>query len=280
MTTPAPASPTNFYGTIMAIPSLSVLFGNSLYSSIFNDPENQSIINSVVAQYSDLLDGLAITTTGTAATATGAGITSRPTKPSAVTGQPVRTGTTTVYETVPPSPGGGAPIGAIVGGVVGGVLALVLLGVLIFCCRRRRKAMTERDFLIDDEHQLVHQVNPYQPATPQLSHPPLHPPQPYNNDPKGIMLSSGEASLTSGYQSGYTSSYAPASGSFSAPSASSTSPYADSVPAPTKVPPTSAPAPLVEHAVDAGSVPVPSPAPNTEILPPMYDPSWSDAQRR
>jgi hypothetical protein len=185
-------------------------------------------------------------------------------------------GTVYVTETSSSKSGSGAPVGAIVGGVVGGVVALVLLGVLIFCCRRRRKGMTEQDFLIDDEHQPVHQVQPFAPVT----QPPLHPPQPFNNDPKGLAppgLSSGYATSSPSSHTGFPSSYPsspyspPSSGPFSASSSS----YEPSSPG--KLPPPTGPAPVVEHAVDAGAVPPPVPA--KEILPPMYDPSWSGGQR-
>ncbi|BEJ08132.1 hypothetical protein CcaverHIS641_0502170 [Cutaneotrichosporon cavernicola] len=191
-------------------------------------------------------------------------------------------GTTTVYHSATSAAKSGVPLGAIIGAVVGGVVTLVIIGALILCCRRRRKEMTERDFFIDDDHQPIHQVEPYAPIT----HPPAHPPQPYINDAKAMILSSGypTSSSPSGFPSTSSTSHPPSTSYSSSPyvprshtsnpfSEPSTAAFELGSQSKMSLNPVPMVPPVVEHALDGGALPPPPPA--KEILPPMYDPSWS-----
>ncbi|BEJ15607.1 hypothetical protein CspHIS471_0502120 [Cutaneotrichosporon sp. HIS471] len=275
------ATPTTSAYDPFSDPIFSDILNNPFYSSILSGTAYQSMLSSVMADYSAIFTSMYPTATVVnTPTVTG--------PPARVTGTPqtgtapdAAQGTTTVYHSATSAAKSSVPLGAIIGAVVGGVVTLVIIGTLIFCCRRRRKAMTERDFFIDDDHQPVHQVEPYAPIT----HPPAHPPQPYINEAKAMALSSGylTSSSPSGFPSTSSTSYPSSpyvphsytSNPFSEPSAASYE-----LPSQSKMPLNPVPMgpPVVEHALDGGAMPPPPPA--KEILPPMYDPSWSGPGRQ
>ncbi|BEJ15606.1 hypothetical protein CspHIS471_0502110 [Cutaneotrichosporon sp. HIS471] len=174
-------------------------------------------------------------------------------------------------------------IGAIVGSVVGGI-TLTLIVALIFW-RRRRKITLERDFYIDGESEGEHRIEPFPPATIL----------PKSDDPPPlVVLPSSENNSTLSPKSASSPSFDPPVAGPSVSPSFSSSPQApnsekpsepipgavehdkpsEPIPAAVEHDKPSEPQPVeVEHAIDAGA------APTKEVLPPMYDPSWSGARQ-
>lgn len=316
MASPGP-TPINI-ASILNDPALTSMgYGDLTY--YLDNPGFDSLVSSIVDDYMSIFSGLSFSL-----------YTDSPT-PTADDGNPVETGAqvtgaanggarpgngANVVATPPPTPTAGQsspdtanasgsssdssspPIGPIVGGVVGGVTALILAAVLLYCCCRQRKGMTERDFLIDGEEH-PHHVEPYAPRPPMTqfashashaSHPSFDSSIPTQALKDGMISPAASSSLgppTPSLVDTKTSLMPPPS--LSGLSRSSTErnslPSLPPLPSPPlPFPPSSSQSQshaypqwndtVVEHAVDAGSLGAPVP-PRKEVLPPMYDPNWS-----
>lgn len=289
MTTPAPTpSGAGDLASILNDPAYTSLFGAGGLSSYLNNPDFNSLVSSIMSQYMTVMSGISVPS----ATPTGGGQGS-----GAATGTQARPGSNTGASTASATSAGakqssgaessssGAPIGAIVGGVVGGIAALVLLGVLIFCCRRRKGQLTERDFLIDDDqhfHSVEPRVEPFGHMAPPMSQ------ASHDTIPLHAMASKEGAMFSPVSHTGSSPPHTPLEADTKQrfhllpPRSSVTGSSASS----SSIRPThSHPTPpssqswggdtVVEHAVDAGSLA----GQRKEVLPPMYDPNWSGPTR-